>query len=194
MARETRCEHKWNELFKTLGRPGYRLTLAGLAWSRPAEWHHSSQVTPTQDIYWPELMRKRKSAELQRFPGTGKPCSAQRPGSLSSSSTTVRSTSTASGCRGAARSAGRTWAPGGWRKHPSASLSRLPMAIGKSAACSSGRLKGRFSGTVFDVLPWTLPGFPLLLWSLRLSLSNMYSTVWDPVGHLSSALELNAKM
>ena len=33
-----------------MGRPGYRLTLAGLAWSRPTEWHHSSQVTQMQTL------------------------------------------------------------------------------------------------------------------------------------------------
>lgn len=83
------------------------------------------------------------------LPRTGRPCRAQRPESLWLNSTIAGNTSTASACRDAAPSAGRTWAPGSWRKHLLASPIRLPMGIKKNVHSSSGQLKGRFLGTVF---------------------------------------------
>ena len=145
------------------GRPGYRLTLAVLA----SEATSQNDITVTRLLGWRafagHVMRKRKSRETRpSLPRRGKPCSAQRPGSLSSNSTTARSTSTASACRHAAPSAGRTWAPGSWRKRLSASLIRLPMGIKKSVPSSSDQLKGRFLGTVFYVLHWIVQSFPSL--------------------------------
>lgn len=138
-----------------MGRPGYRLTLAVLA----SEATSQNDITVIRLLGWRafagHVTRKRKSwGTHPSLPRRGKPCSTQRLGSLLSNSTTVKSTSTASACRHAAPSAGRTWAPGSWRKHLSASLIRLPMGIKKSVHSSSDQLKGRFLGTVFYVLHW----------------------------------------